>query len=410
MRRPLILLLLCVAALSQAQHRQHTLDHERLARVDSFLRAQVEAGVVPNYQAYVAHRGEVVLRSHYGSADLASGRATRPDDIYRIASQTKALVSVGLMKLFERGEFGLDDPIARYIPSFAGTQVLGKLDSSTNTYALVPADRPITIRHLLSHSSGIAYQLPGELDERYPVPFFGSLEDESTEAVVDRIAARPLVAQPGTEFVYGMSTDVIGRLVEILSGRPLDVYMREELFGPLGMGDSYFYLPAGKHHRLVTLYTKPSRQGSLVVHENETYRDFAVAGAQRYFSAGAGSVGTIDDYARFCQMMLNGGRLDGVRILSPKTVAMMLRNQIGAAEVWERRDKFGLGFQLITEGSHYGDLATPGAYTWGGMYCSEYTIDPAEELVLLVYFNVHPIPQYGELVRTFRTMVYQALE
>lgn len=392
-----------------AQSSPHRLDTQRLQLVDSFLQQQVDDGVVPNAQALVMQGGRVVHRSTFGQSDIASGKAAKPDDIYRIASQTKALVTVGLMKLYERGAFLLEDPIAQYIPSFARTQVHSPPDSSSNASGLVPPRRPITIRHLLSHTSGIPYELPDGLDEEYPVPFFASLEPLTTAEIVDLIAARPLVSHPGEAFVYGLSTDVIGRLVEILSGQPLDEYMQQEVFGPLGMTDSYFYLPEAKKNRLVTLYTKPSKDGALVVHENETYRDFALKGAQTYFSAGAGSVGTIDDYARFCQMLLNGGELDGARILSPKTIALMTRNQIGDLEVWDRRDKFGLGFQLITPSSHYGDLATPGSFTWGGMYCSEYTIDPAEELVMLVYFNVHPIPQYSELVRKFRILVYQAL-
>lgn len=404
--RLFLLVLLPVALTAQSSG---TFSEARLARVDSFFQGLVDEGIVPNAQALVLQHGKEVYRGTFGYADIASTRPARPEDIYRIASQTKALVSVGLMKLYERGAFLLEDPISKYIPAFAGTQVVASSDSS-GEYHLVPLARPITIRHLLSHTSGIPYELPHGLDKKYPVPFFASLDPVTTEEVVNRIAARPLVAQPGEAFVYGMSTDVLGRLVEVLSGLPLDEYMQREVFGPLGMHDSYFYLPEGKRDRLVTLYTKPPGDAALVVHANETYRDFALRGAQTYFSAGAGSVGTIGDYARFCQMLLNGGELDGVRVLSQKTVALMTTNQIGELEVWDRRDKFGLGFQLITPRSHYGDLATPGSFTWGGLYCSEYTIDPAEGLVMLVYTNVHPIPQYSEVVRKFRILVYQALE
>ena len=405
----LVIFLLLTGCL-HAQSTPHTLNAQRFERVDSFLQQLVERGIAPNVQAVVLHGGKEVYRSTYGVADIASGRAAQPDDIYRIASQTKALVTVGLMKLFERGAFFLEDPISKYIPSFAGTQVLGELDSVSGEYALEDLDRPIIIRHLLSHTAGISYGMPGGLDDKYPIPFFASLEPITIEEVVELIAARPLVAQPGEQFVYGLNTDVIGRLVELLSGMPLDEYMQQEVFGPLGMKDSYFYLPAGKVNRLVSLYSKPGLEEPLVLHENDTYRDFAVRGAQTYFSAGAGSVGTIDDYARFCQMLLNAGELNGVRLLSPTTIALMLRNQIGELTVWDREDKFGLGFQLITPQSHYGDQATPGSFTWGGMYCSEYTIDPVEELVLLVYTNVHPTPYYQEVVRKFRVLVYSALE
>jgi CubicO group peptidase (beta-lactamase class C family) len=405
-----VLLLLILPGWLSAQPEGTGVDRQRLARVDSFLQDAVDRGIVPNAQAYVYRRGEVILRATYGLADLESGRPARPDDIYRIASQTKALVSVGLMKLYERGKFLLEDPIAKYIPAFARTQVLGEYDTLTGRYPTVPPDRPITIRHLLSHTSGIPYGMPADWEGTDGIPIHATFGAISTEEVANRIAARPLVSQPGEAFVYGLSTDVIGRLVEVLSGMPLDEYMQREVFGPLGMTDSYFYLPEEKHDRLVTLYSKPGPDAPLEVHENEVYRDWPLRGARTFHSAGAGSVGTIDDYARFCRMLLNGGELEGVRLLNPRTVAMMTRNQIGAATVWDRNDKFGLGFQLIGPDSRYGDLASEGAFTWGGLFCSEYTIDPAEELVMLVYYNVHPVPQYGDLVRKFRILVYQALE
>jgi CubicO group peptidase (beta-lactamase class C family) len=409
MKRLLTLLFLPVLLSAQPGKNAGVLP-DRLARIDSFLQEAVDRGIVPNAQTYVMRRGQLIHRGTYGLADLASERAARPDDIYRIASQTKALVSVGLMKLYERGMFLLDDPIANYIPAFARTQVLGELDKSTGEYSLEPLERPITIRHLLSHTAGLPYGMPEGFTDDHDIPIHATFEVVTIGEVVERIAARPLVAQPGTTFQYGLNTDVLGRLVEVLSGMPLDEYMREEVFEPLGMVDSYFYLPQEKHGRLVTLYSKHEADSKLVLHENEVYRDFPVRGAQTFFSGGAGTVGTIDDYGRFCQMLLNGGELDGVRILNSRTVEVMTRNQIGELTVWDRNDKFGLGFQLIGPDSRYGDLASEEAYTWGGLFCTEYTIDPAEELVALVYFNVQPIPQYSELVRKFRILVYQALE
>ena len=386
-------------------------DPARLARVDSFLQDLVSRGIIPNAQTLIARRGKVVHRGTYGLADVETRRAAKPDNIYRIASQTKALVSVGLMRLFEQGKFLLEDPIANYLPAFYQMQVIDSVNEKTGAYHLVPATEPITIRHLLSHSAGIPYELPAEAQHpELAVPFFASLENETTEQVVNRIARRPLVHQPGEKFTYGLNTDVIGRLVEVLSGQPLDEYMQEHVFRPLGMTDSHFYLPTDKHARLVSLYSRPDNGGPLHLHENATYRTFATAGAQRYHSAGAGSLGTIDDYAKFCEMIRNYGRLpNGDYLLNPRTVRLMTRNHLGEAEVWNRRDKFGLGFQLITENSAYGDLATPGSFTWGGMYLSEYTIDPAEGLILLFYTNVHPIKEYSEIVRKFRILTYQAL-
>ena len=404
------LLCTCVLAaqLPRTTPEQAGFSPERLARLDGWLQGLVDDGIIPNAQAMILRRGEVVYQNSFGYADLESRKPAGPDAIYRIASQTKALVTVGLMMEYERGKLLLEDPVEKYIPAFAGVRVLKEQDGETGEYFTEKAKRSITIRDLLAHTSGISYGLP--IDETgLEVPFFASLEADRLEDVVDRIAERPLLHHPGEGFTYGLSTDVAGRVLEIISGQRLDEYLRAHIFEPLKMRDSYFYLPAGKHDRLVSLYSKSTADGPLTLHENATYRDFALRGAQTYYSGGAGSVGTIEDYARFCQMLLNGGELEGARLLSPKTIDFMVRNHIGEAEVWDRRDKFGLGFMVVTPGSRYADQATPGSFKWGGMYCSEYTIDPAEELVMLFYTNVHPIPQYSEIVRKFRILVYGAL-
>ena len=399
----------CVSAQKTVNPASQGFDAERLSRVNALMQGFVDDGVIPNAQTLVMRRGQVVHRASFGYSDLERKTASRPDDIYRIASQTKALVTACLMMEYEKGKFLLEDKLADYIPAFAKMRVIKDHDEESGAYTTEPAKSAITIRQLLSHSAGIPYGLPvGERDD-YRVPYFFSMENESTEDVVNRIAKRPLVHHPGEGFTYGLGIDVAGRLLEILSGESLEEYLTNHLWQPLRMTDSYFYLPEEKHGRLVKVYSRLSPGAALTEHENPTYRNYAVAGARRYFSGGAGSVGTIDDYARFCQMMLNRGELDGHRFLAPKTIDMMLKNQIGEHEVWTRRDKFGLGFQLITEGSHYGDQARPGAYTWGGLFCSEYTIDPEEELVMLVYTNVAPFPEYAQVVRKFRILVYAAL-
>ena len=405
------LLCTCVRAqkLTPGQPAELGFSPERLARLDAYMQSLVDDGIVPNAQTLVARRGKIVHRGTFGLADLESRRPARPDDIYRIASQTKAIVTVGLMMEWEKGKFLLDDPVSIYIPAFANMRVLKEQDPETGEYTTEPANRQITIADLLSHTSGIPYGLPLKDRPELNVPFFASLEDESLEDVANRIAERPLVHHPGENFTYGLGIDVAGRVLEVVSGQSLKDYLTNNIWRPLGMNDSYFYLPKDKHNRLVTLYSKQDTDAKLTLHENETYRNFAVAGAQRYYSGGAGSVGTIDDYAVFCQLMLQGGQYNGVRLLGPKTVALMTRNHIGDSEVWTRRDKFGLGFQLITDRTAYGGPAGDEAFTWGGMYLSEYTIDPEEELILLFYTNVHPIPQYGEICRKFRNLVYQAL-
>ena len=383
-------------------------DPVRLARVDAYMQGLVDQGVIPNAQVLILRRGQTAHRGSFGYSDLEKQTPAQPDDIYRIASMTKAQVTVGLMMEYEKGKFLLDDPVSQYIPAFAGAQVLTKVDKEQGTYETEPAKSPVTIRQLLTHTAGIAYGLEVETDD-IRVPYFASLDDVTTEAVANRIAKRPLVHHPGEGFTYGLGIDVAGRLLEVVSGQSLNDYLTEHLWRPLGMTDSYFYLPAEKHSRLVKLYSKKERDSQLTPHENETYNDFAIRGAQRYYSGGAGSVGTIKDYGTFCQMLLNEGSLHGHRFLSPHTVRMMTRPHTGDFTVWERNDPFGIGFQIISEQSRYGGLATPGAYTWGGLYLTEFTIDPAEELVMLFYTNVQPIPQYQEIVRRFRNLVYAAL-
>jgi CubicO group peptidase (beta-lactamase class C family) len=228
--------------------------------------------------------------------------------------------------------------------------------------------------------------------------------------VVNRLAKRPLITDPGTSFVYGLNTDVVGRLIEVISGKPLDVAIAERVLKPLGMNDTYFYLPKNKKSRLVELYSKAGANDKLTLHPFDTTRLYPVAGAQVYFSAGAGLVSTAADYAKFCQMLLNGGGFNDRKIVSRKTVDLMLQNQIGENRFWDRNDYFGLGFQVITPESKYGDQASVGSFTWGGAYCSEYTIDPKEDMILLIFTNVHPYAHYSDFVRKFRILVYQALQ
>ncbi|MEM9259713.1 MAG: serine hydrolase domain-containing protein, partial [Bacteroidota bacterium] len=254
-------------------------DPERLERVNIFLQGLVDEGVIPNAQSFIARRGEVVHRGTFGYSDLAAKTPAKADDIYRIASQTKAIVTVGLMMEFEKGKFLLEDPVSKFIPAFAELRVLKDYDEDTKEYTTEAANRPITLLDLLTHTAGIPYGLPVEGREDLKVPFFSSLENESLEEVANRIAKRPLVHQPGENYTYGLGIDVAGRVLEVVSGESLADYLEKYIFRPLGMKDSYFYLPKEKHHRLVTLYSKLSADGQLTVHENETYRNFAISGA-----------------------------------------------------------------------------------------------------------------------------------
>jgi len=382
---------------------------DRLQRLDVVMQGFITDGIAPNAAVFVAHNGKIVSYKAYGYRNLETKTPLQKDDLFRIASQTKAIATVALMTLYEQGKFLLDDPISKYIPEFKSPRVLESFDAATLKYETRPANKEITIRHLLTHTAGIPYQHPLEALPEFKVPYFNSTQPDVLADVVKKIAARPLVSDPGEKFVYGLNTDVIGRLIEILSGKSLDVYLKESVTDPLGMKDTYFYLPAEKASRLVELYSKASADKPLQINPNQDYRSFATTGAKTYFSAGAGLVSTVEDYARFCQMLLNQGRFNNRQILGRKTVEMMTRNQIGDLDVWDRRDKFGLGLQLVTDRSHYGDNASAGSLTWGGMYCSEYLIDPKENLILLVFTNVEPYAHASDFLHKFRIGVYQAL-
>lgn len=369
----------------------------------------VKEGIVPNAVTFVAKRGKIIHYKAFGFKNREQAIPLEKDDIFRIASQTKAITTVAALMLHEEGKFLLTDPVSKYIPYFANPKVLVRFDSASGTVETRPAKREITIKDLLTHTAGIPYQHPMDHIEEYKVPFFNSLEPDKLTTIIPKIAARPLLHDPGEQFTYGLNTDIVGYLVEMLSGMPLDQFFRTRIFEPLGMKDSHFYLPMEKAPRLVELYAKPTADSMLAVSDHFNNRYFPVQGAKTYYSGGAGLVSTVEDYARFCQMLLNGGEFNGKQLLSPKSVDLLFRNQIGDLRVWERNDGFSLGFEVFSEQTNYGDLATPGSIMWGGMYCSEYTIDPKENLILLVFTNVHPFAQGGEFLRRYRNLVYQSL-
>ncbi|MFW5761474.1 MAG: serine hydrolase domain-containing protein [Cyclobacteriaceae bacterium] len=378
---------------------------DRLAVLDSFIYAKITDGTLPHMVTFIARGGKIVHNKSYG--EMAQGKNMSTDAIFRIASQTKAIVSTGLMKLYERGYFLLDDPVSKYIPSFADPEILLEYKQEDSTYTTKSAEGEITVRQLLTHTAGIPYGHPIYLQKK--VPMLNTLENQTLADVIPGVGELPIMHEPGEKFTYGINTDIIGYLIEVLSGKSLDEYLQEEIFTPLGMIDTYFYLPEDKHERLVSLYTKPSADAELQLSEHPSNTVYPVDGYQTYFSGGAGLVGTIQDYARFCQMLLNGGEFNGNRILAPKTIEMMTRNQIGDLEVWNRQNKFGLGFEIITEAGVKELPGSIGAFKWGGAYATDYFIDPEKDLIFLYYTNIHPFHYYDELFKRCRIMTYAAM-
>ena len=387
-------------------------DNNRLSYLDSMFSKYTEEKILPNAVTFVSKNGVIVHHKAYGYKDLEKQEKVKTDDIFRIASQSKAITTAALMTLYEKGLFVLDDRLSKFIPEFANPRVLVEFNDKDTTYKTRPASGEITIRHLLTHTSGIHYGMldggkHGMMFAKEGIPAVNSLDDISTGEVVKRIAKMPLEHDPGDRFTYGMNSDVVGYLIEILSGQPFDVFLKETIFDPLGMNDTYFYLPGDKVSRMVKLYSSSS--SGLKVHQNESYQTYPYAGAQTFLSGGAGLCGTVEDYAKFCQMLLNHGEFNGNKILSRKTIELMTRNQIGNSEVSWSHHKFGLGFELIDENAASHHLWSPGSYKWGGMYYTDYLIDPTENMILLIYTNIEPY-RGPSIHERFHNVVYQSLK
>jgi CubicO group peptidase (beta-lactamase class C family) len=386
---------------------------EGLQGIDKLLQEVTADGRVPGAIALVARDGKIVYRKGVGYSDVAAKKPMSADAIVRIASQTKAITSIGLMLLYDEGKFQLDDPISKYLPTFKNPKVLATFNAKDSTNTTVPARGEVTIRQLLTHTSGIGYPVIGSPEARAiyakaHIPSGIGSPNGKLATSIDALGPLPLMHQPGERFTYGLSIDVLGRLIEVLSGQSLDQYLRTRLFEPLGMRDTYFYLPAAKQARLVPLYTE--YQGGTVPMPTQGIlglRPDYPKLAGTYFSGGAGLSSTIDDYAAFLQMMLNGGTYNGHRFLKPETVKLITQNQMG--EVNQGLNKFGLGFSIITPQAAAQTGQTAGSYEWGGIFGTDYWVDPTEKLVVLLYTQKYPHTNTPDMVPRFRKLVYAAL-
>lgn len=397
--------------LSEAPAESVGMSTARLQRMDAVINDYIAKGRQAGVGVLVARNGQIVYHKAYGLDNTEARTPLKRDAIFRIASQTKAIVSIGLMLLFEEGKFLLDDPVSKYIPAFKNMKVLDKYNEKDTTYTTVPAKREITIRQLLTHTSGLSYPGIGNKEAvaiyaKNKIPSGIGTPDGTLADAMNRLAALPLMHQPGDRWTYGLSVDLVGYLIEVLSGQPLDQFLRTRLLDPLGMNDTYFYLPASKQTRLTKVYTEDSTralrrlpaQGGI----SENYPN--VAGT--YFSGGAGLSSTMYDYAVFLQMMLNGGTYNGQRLLSPTTVRLITTNQIG--DLNQGNDKFGLGFAITSERSAARLPVSQGSYNWGGFFGTTYWVDPKEGIVALIYTQKVP-NSYGDLTDKFKVLVYQAI-
>jgi CubicO group peptidase (beta-lactamase class C family) len=365
----------------------------------------------------IAREGRIADIHASGFQDVESRTPMRPDTIFRIASMTKPVTSVAVMMLFEEGKLFLTDPVSKFIPAFKGPRVLA---SGGDTAAEpVPARREITIRDLLSHRSGLTYGFlnggaVGDSYRRGGVPDGLSTTSLTLAQAMDSLAVQPLVSQPGAAWNYSLSTDVLGRVVEVVSGQSLDAFFRARIFAPLGMVDTGFAVPEGSWARLATVYSPESGGGIRPMKDPETFGNTVMSPVawyktpKSYFSGGAGLVSTARDYARFAQMLLNGGVLDGARLISPKTLELMTTSHTADLPplIIGGQGEFGLGFRMLTDLAAAQTLGSVGQFGWSGIYGTVFWVDPKEKLVAIMMVQRYP---GSPVAAAFQPLVYQAL-
>ncbi|MHB8055778.1 MAG: serine hydrolase domain-containing protein [Candidatus Aminicenantales bacterium] len=398
---------LCLAQMPPAKPSEVGLSAERLERLSRYLQSVVDDNKEPGIVVLIARKGRVPFLQAFGKLDKETGARMPKDAIFRIASQSKAVTSVAVMMLFEEGRFLLDDPISKYIPEFAAVRVaVPSTEKGARGYATVPVKRPITIRDLLTHTAGISYGDGPARDEYAAAGIHGWLLADQTRPlgdVIRKLATLPFDAQPGEKFVYGYNTDILGHLVEKASGLSLAEFIAEKITGPLKMKDTHFFLPENKLDRFTSVYGI-DEQGSLARVEDARDNVY-VKGPRMCFSGGAGLLSTAGDYARFLQMLLNGGALDGVRLLSPKSVELMTVDHL---EGIYGSEGFGLGFWVTKKLGLNGRPGTIGSFGWGGAYHTTYWVDPKEQMVCVLMTQLLPATG-SELHEKFRSLVYQAV-
>ncbi|MBM3801219.1 MAG: beta-lactamase family protein [Acidimicrobiia bacterium] len=402
---------LTARALPKARPEEVGFSAERLARLTSTFESYVSEGKLPGSVVLVARRGKIAYLQAFGRRDREANAPMPDNAIFRIASQTKALASVGVMMLQEQGKLLIADPVGKYLPEFEKTTVA--VAQPGGGYDVVEAKRPITIRDLLTHTAGIGYG-EGVARDRWQAAkiqgWYFADRDEPVGATVSRMAALPFDAQPGERFVYGYATDILGALVEKVSGQSLADFLDQSFFHPLAMEDTCFYLPPSKADRLAVVYsaTKSGKLERAVDPGLGVGQGAYLKGPRKSFSAGAGILSTAMDYARFLQMMLNGGELEGKRLLSRKTVELMTVDHLVDKKISDGVG-FGLGFSVVKDLGARGVPGSLGEFGWGGAYHSSYWVDPQKQLVVVYFTQLIPagnVDDHGKL----RALIYQALE
>ncbi|GAC1475265.1 MAG: serine hydrolase domain-containing protein [Isosphaeraceae bacterium] len=398
--------------LPRAKPEEVGLSSERLAELEPLLRKSVEEGKVAGGVLLIARHGKVAWVRPFGQRDLASKTPMTEDTIFALMSMTKPITSVATLMLVEQGKLGLDDPVEKYLPAFKTLRVLGDARDDTSTeVATVPLKRPVLVRDLLAHTSGIPYEF--DAPERLRKFFArdkglaGTAAGHDLKTIaeqVERICRVPLAHQPGEKWTYGLNDDVLGRLIEVVSGQSFDRFLHENILGPLDMRDTSFSVPSGKRDRLATLYHSDGKGGL-----KPSPKDF---GSETFFAGGSGLYSTARDYTRFAQMLLNGGELEGARILKPGTVAQMTTNQVGDISMQALDPdlrKYGFGLGVVSNPKAEGDRPVLDGYCWAGAFSTLFYNDRKADLVGV--YLVQVLPSTGEPgFRLFRKVIKEAIE
>lgn len=415
MKQILFFLLTCFAAsaqvLSPIQKSHPQMDDKRLAYIDSVMEEYVQKNWMVGSTTLIVKDNAVVYYKSHGYADLANKKPMPADAIYRIMSQTKAITSVAIMQLFEQGKLYLDQPVGDFIPEFASQTVLKEFNPADSTYTTEPAKRKITIRDLLSHRSGIDYADIGSakmkaIYAKAKIPSgLGNFNDVVLLDKMKALGKLPLAHQPGEKFTYGLNTDLLGCLVEVVSGKTLEDYFKANIFDPLGMKDSYFTVPLEKSSRMPKVYTENDQKQ--IIPWDPTFRNLDPnypVYPHTYFSGGAGLSMSTFDYAIFLQMLLNGGVYNGKQILGRRTIELMTSPQISMGV-----DDFGLGFSIKSKQSAQVEMSSEGTYAWGGYYGTKYWVDPKEKLVVLI-MTQHTPNSHSEYNQKIENIIYGSLK
>lgn len=401
------------AQVIQTNTKNNTVDYERLAKIDGLVNEYINKNWLTGAVTIVIKDNQLVQYKGYGYADVATKKPMKNDAIFRIMSQTKAITSIGIMILYEQGKLLLDQPISDFIPEFKHPVILDKFNEADTSYTTVPAKTGITFRQLLTHTSGLDYTDIGSskvaaIYRKHHIPSGLGYFDDNLLERMKVLGKLPLSFEPGTKWQYGLNTDLLGCLIEVISGMNLEDFFRKNIFEPLGMKDTYFNVPKSKADRLATVYTEDSLH-RIIKWSHEFRRidpDYPIMN-KHYFSGGAGLSSTALDYAIFMQMLLNGGKYNGHQILSKRTVEMITSGQLSAGMLGD--DNMGLGFGITSEKSAAKGPRNAGSFAWGGYYGTTYWADPKAKLVCLFMTQQTP-NSHGDIDSKFEAMVYSSLK